>query len=417
MSIGLQVKACRFHPFGGKRNTQYIFQKNYLPVDSDHGIFMDLAYLHDATVPLPFRFYPLIFAEHVFFDLIKKHNISIFKYAVPSVQGQDDFVKNKQLNYNFILNILACVDKIFSIENQLLVLFRQFSISLSPHPLYMLRISIPVIILPVFFSCNTPQQSVPSTGETDTSVVSIQVPETNCFASSEGDNRVHLTVEKFPNVVTGRLVYSLREKDANTGTLDGVMRGDTLIADYQFMSEGQSSVRQVAFLVQDSVAVEGFGEVEERDGKMIFKDASALDFSKGIRLRKISCTNDVPETGGSELLFMYRWDLAELDGRQVSSEAGEKAAHLLFSPGQVSTVAGSTGCNRLRGTFELKEGNKISFSPLVTTKMACVGNNSEPAFLEALSKADGWSVTEKELVLKAGDAVVARFAAATADAR
>jgi hypothetical protein len=67
------------------------------------------------------------------------------------------------------------------------------------------------------------------------------------------------------------------------------MRGDTLVADYTFMSEGKSSVRQVVFMVKDSIVTEGYGPQEEKDGKMIFKDLGKVDFSKGTKLQRIQC--------------------------------------------------------------------------------------------------------------------------------
>lgn len=134
---------------------------------------------------------------------------------------------------------------------------------------------------------NTTVDSLPAT--TDTGTMHIQVPNMQCFKSIKGSDTVYLKLERFPNVVTGNLVYNFYEKDKNAGTIDGVLKGDTLIADYTFMSEGQQSVRQVAFLIKDSTATEGYAAIIEEDGKMIFKNTSQLDFSKGIQLKSIPC--------------------------------------------------------------------------------------------------------------------------------
>ena len=37
------------------------------------------------------------------------------------------------------------------------------------------------------------------------------------------------------------MLYQLKEKDRNDGTLQGTINGDTLIADYTFSSEGMLS--------------------------------------------------------------------------------------------------------------------------------------------------------------------------------
>lgn len=122
-----------------------------------------------------------------------------------------------------------------------------------------------------------------------TAVATIMVPNTTCFRYIHDKDTVYLKIEKFPNVVTGKLVYNFFEKDGNTGDIDGKLQGDTLIADYTFKSEGQTSVRQVAFIVKDNMATEGNGDMEEKEGKMVFKNIATLDFSKGLQLNKIDC--------------------------------------------------------------------------------------------------------------------------------
>jgi hypothetical protein len=117
----------------------------------------------------------------------------------------------------------------------------------------------------------------------------IQVPNIQCFKSIKGNDTVYLKLEKFPNVVTGNLAYDFHEKDGNTGTIDGVFKGDTLIADYTFMSEGQQSVRQVAFLIKDTTVTEGYADMMDENGKMVFKNTNLLDFSNGLQLKAIPC--------------------------------------------------------------------------------------------------------------------------------
>lgn len=143
-------------------------------------------------------------------------------------------------------------------------------------------------------SCNNQQekaagQTTATYGDTSQPVVTIQIPSKFCYANMKGKDTVTLTVEKFPNVVTGKLSYKIYQKDANKGDFEGVMKGDTLIADYRFMSEGKESVRQIAFLIKDSLATEGYADIEEKEGKMVFKNAGNFDFSKGMKLQLIAC--------------------------------------------------------------------------------------------------------------------------------
>jgi hypothetical protein len=125
--------------------------------------------------------------------------------------------------------------------------------------------------------------------DTDTNTMHVQIPNMQCFESIKGNDTVYLKLERFPNVVTGNLVYNFQEKDGNTGTIDGMIKGDTLIADYTFISEGQQSVRQVAFLIKDSLATEGYADMKEEKSKMIFKNTASLNFSKGLQLKTIPC--------------------------------------------------------------------------------------------------------------------------------
>jgi len=134
---------------------------------------------------------------------------------------------------------------------------------------------------------NIPADTLPA--DTDTNTMQVQIPNMQCFKSIKGHDTVYLKLERFPNVVTGNLIYNFHEKDGNTGTIDGVLTGDTLIADYTFMSEGQQSVRQVAFIIKDSMATEGYADMMEEKDKMVFKNSAKLNFSKGIQLKAIPC--------------------------------------------------------------------------------------------------------------------------------
>ncbi|MEO5651068.1 MAG: META domain-containing protein, partial [Ginsengibacter sp.] len=112
-------------------------------------------------------------------------------------------------------------------------------------------------------------------------------------------------------------------------------------------------------------------------------------------------------SSASEALSQNEWKLIEVLGAKVpsSSQAG-----LLFSPGTVNKVSGSTGCNRMTGTYETGTNNSIKFPPLATTRMACLDegvNGIEGKFLEALSKATSWEISGNELLLKNGSAALA----------
>ena len=147
----------------------------------------------------------------------------------------------------------------------------------------------PIILPCVFFALAcTPEKSQ----QTDTAQPSesMEVAATPvCYVAILGQDTLSLRVENLSNEVTGNLAYNFYEKDDNQGTLKGQMHGDTLLADYAFMSEGTESVRQVAFLKKEGGFVEGYGEMQDQNGKMVFKNTAALDFKSGTPFEKVPC--------------------------------------------------------------------------------------------------------------------------------
>ena len=125
-------------------------------------------------------------------------------------------------------------------------------------------------------------------------------------------------------------------------------------------------------------------------------------------------TSAEPAGGGSEKLFAHRWALTEATGQPVAPTGDAKEAHLLFFP--PNRLGGSTGCNRLNGTFELTGGGQLKFSPLATTRMMCPEPSAatETRFVQALGTVKTYYVTDAALELRDGTAVVARFRATPA---
>lgn len=148
----------------------------------------------------------------------------------------------------------------------------------------------------VFFGAcnNNPKTTTIDTNVTTDTTATGKTATTNetseCYANTKSKDSVllHLTINN--NTVTGNMNYKIAGKDKNKGTLQGEMRGDTLFADYTFSSEGTQSVRQVAYLKKDNSLLEGYGDVEEKENKMVFKNTGKLNFGKGVVLQKINCS-------------------------------------------------------------------------------------------------------------------------------
>ena len=96
--------------------------------------------------------------------------------------------------------------------------------------------------------------------------------------------QIHITGNQF----TGKMDYQFFEKDQSHGTISGKIEGDKIIGDYKFSSEGMESVSQIIFKKQENDLMVGFGEMEEKDGRFIYKDPENLRFETFI-LGEINC--------------------------------------------------------------------------------------------------------------------------------
>ncbi|SNR61242.1 hypothetical protein [Flavobacterium sp. ov086] len=153
-------------------------------------------------------------------------------------------------------------------------------------------LAITAIILVVLVSCKKAEPT-PAPEITPDPPKEAEVTEPagdQCFASRLNGNIVALSFNvNSHQEVNGKLSYNLTGKDKNEGTLIGNMKGDTLIADYTFVSEGVSSVREVVFLQKDGTLIEGYGDVVDANNKVTFKDKKKLKFDAKNTLTKVDC--------------------------------------------------------------------------------------------------------------------------------
>lgn len=148
---------------------------------------------------------------------------------------------------------------------------------------------IAIIILGIFASCKKKitEVEVPKAPKSAANPV---VSGGECYVSTANNSTVELSFNiNSMQEVNGKLIYIPYQKDKNEGIIVGSISGDTLIADYTFMSEGVSSVREVAFLKKDGTYIEGFGDVIESNGKFVFKDKTKLKFDLKNTLSKVEC--------------------------------------------------------------------------------------------------------------------------------
>jgi len=126
--------------------------------------------------------------------------------------------------------------------------------------------------------------------ETAAPEAAAMAPVKTCYLYAKGKDTISLSLSMNANNANGLLDYKLWEKDENTGTISGTFIGDTLYADYAFQSEGTTSVREVVFVKSADKLTEGHGEMEEKDGKTVFKDPKKITFDNPeLSLQKIDC--------------------------------------------------------------------------------------------------------------------------------
>ena len=103
------------------------------------------------------------------------------------------------------------------------------------------------------------------------------------------------------------------------------------------------------------------------------------------------------ETSTATLENTY-WKLMRLGGEAVAVADGQREPHFILQP-EEKRVAGSGGCNRLMGSYTL-EGERLAFSQMAGTKMACPqGMDVEQAFHAALGKVASWRIDGETLEL------------------
>jgi heat shock protein HslJ len=113
---------------------------------------------------------------------------------------------------------------------------------------------------------------------------------------------------------------------------------------------------------------------------------------------------------GSATLRDTHWKLVEIDGKSITTPAGQKGAYLVLSSDN-SKVHGFAGCNNFFGQYS-SDGEVLMFSGLGSTMMACPdGMDTELAFLQALGETNRAIIDGSYLQLYITDHLLARLEA------
>lgn len=121
---------------------------------------------------------------------------------------------------------------------------------------------------------------------TSTVINTNQTDFSGLYSYQQNGDTITLQLTVDGNKANGNLLYALSEKDRNSGSFAGEIKDGILLANYTFSSEGILSERQIAFKLTNSSAIEVYGEVEEINGKMVFKNPANLEYGTGLVLTK-----------------------------------------------------------------------------------------------------------------------------------
>lgn len=118
------------------------------------------------------------------------------------------------------------------------------------------------------------------------------------------------------------------------------------------------------------------------------------------------------KTGMDTIVTEKYWKLIELYGKSVQVDSGMRHEPYFILHLAGKRVSGNGGCNQFFGEYELQAGNRIRFTRLASTLMACPDMDDERKFINALETADNYTLWSDTLSLNKGRiAPLARFVA------
>ncbi len=106
------------------------------------------------------------------------------------------------------------------------------------------------------------------------------------------------------------------------------------------------------------------------------------------------------------------WRLVEIQGKQISRLSNSKKPIQIRLNSNENRVNGFGGCNNFWGSFNLQEGNRVSFSKMASTLMTCPDLQLETELYRVLDRTDNYAIKDNILSLnKAKMAPLAKFEA------
>ncbi|CAM3330853.1 META domain-containing protein [Aequorivita lipolytica] len=105
----------------------------------------------------------------------------------------------------------------------------------------------------------------------------------------------------------------------------------------------------------------------------------------------------------SEPITEKYWKLKSSEGQEVKMAKNQQKETYFMLKTDENRVSGFAGCNTFSGSYTLEEGNRIRFSQMATTMMACPDVNfNEAEFLKFFELADNYTINGDTLSLNMG---------------
>lgn len=153
----------------------------------------------------------------------------------------------------------------------------------------LLKICVLVFVI-TGLSCKEVSKDNPATAPEDKETSNLSKIEEQCYLYAKNNDSIKLTLKENKTIITGKLVYNFYEKDGSHGAFEGIMKGDTLYGDYDFEAEGTKSKREMIFLKNGNMLLQGHGDVEvDGQNTVVFKKGAKITFDEEFTLTAVEC--------------------------------------------------------------------------------------------------------------------------------
>ncbi len=123
-----------------------------------------------------------------------------------------------------------------------------------------------------------------------------------------------------------------------------------------------------------------------------------IQFFLFLMIALLSFTCSTKETEKIDVMRLHDiWALESIEGEKIIIDETVRNLPVLEIYVEDKRVHGNTGCNVLNGTVEIDE-DKIAFSKMMTTEMACPGD-LEQRFFSRLEKVNRYKIEKLRLFL------------------